>query len=385
MTLIELVRKNLFRKPLRTILTVFAIFIAFAIFGVLATFQNAMNAGIDTAGADRLIVTNKINFTLQMPIAYVQRTRGVEGVKIVTHADWFGGYYQDPRIFFAAIAVEPASYLDIYPEYLLPPAQRQAFISDRTALLAGETVAKQFGWKVGDRIPLKSNIFQQKNGSDAWDFTLVGIIKGETARVDTNFVIFQYEYFKETRSFGGDTIGWMIVKTQSPKDNANVMKAVDVMFANSPFETETQTEQAFAKAFLEQAGDLGFIISAVVGAAFATILLIVGNTMMLTVRERTNEIAVMKTIGFTSQRIFGLVIGESLLLTVIGGALGLLVAWLLSFALQNATGGAFGPMTFTPGIAIWSVVLMAMLGLLTGLIPALRAMRINVVTALGRK
>lgn len=385
MTLIDLVGKNLFRKRLRTLLTVIAIFIAFAIFGVLATFQNAMNAGIDTAGADRLIVTNKINFTLQMPIAYVQRTRGVEGVRNVAQADWFGGYFRDPRIFFAAIAVDPVPYLDIYPEYLLPPAQRQAFISDRTALVAGETVAKQFGWKVGDRIPLKSNIFQQKNGSDAWDFNLVGIIKGETERVDTNFVIFQYNYFNDTRSFGSDTIGWMIVKTQHPKDNAKVMKAVDDMFANSPFETATQTEQAFAKAFLEQAGDLGFIISAVVGAAFATILLIVGNTMMLTVRERTNEIAVMKTIGFTSQRIFGLVIGESLLLAVIGGALGVLVAWLLSFALQNATGGTFGPMTFTPGIAIWSVVLMALLGLLTGLIPALRAMRINVVTALGRK
>jgi putative ABC transport system permease protein len=385
MTLIELVRKNLFRKKLRTILTVVAIFIAFAIFGVLATFQNAMNAGIDTAGADRLIVTNKINFTLAMPIAYVQRTRGVKGVRTVAHADWFGGYFRDPRIFFAAMAVDPAPYLEIYPEYLLPPAHREAFLRDRTTLVAGKTVADQFGWKVGDRIPLKSNIFQQKNGSDTWDFTLVGIITGETPRVDTNFVIFHYDYFKDTRSFGGDTIGWMIVKTQSPKDNAGVMKDVDQMFANSPFETETQTEQAFAKAFLEQAGDLGFIITAVVGAAFATILLIVGNTMMLTVRERTNEIAVMKTIGFTSERIFALVIGESLLLAVIGGALGVLVAWLLSFALQNATGGAFGPMTFTPGIAIWSLVLMGLLGLLTGLIPAVRAMRINVVSALGGK
>lgn len=385
MTLIELVRKNLFRKKLRTILTVVAIFIAFAIFGVLATFQNAMNAGVDTAGADRLMVTNKINFTLQMPIAYVQRTRSVEGIKLVSHADWFGGYFRDPRIFFAAIAVDPPTYLQIYPEYLLPPEHRQAFLSNRTTLVAGKAVADQFGWKVGDRIPLKSNIFQQKDGSDTWDFTLVGIIKGESTRIDTNFVIFHYDYFKDTRSFGGDTIGWMIIQTQSPKDNTRVMKEVDSLFANSPFETETQTEQAFAKAFIEQAGDLGFIITAVVGAAFATILLIVGNTMMLTVRERTNEIAVMKTIGFTSERIFALVIGESLLLAVIGGALGVFVAWLLSFALQNATGGTFGPMTFTPGIAMWSVVLMGLLGLLTGLIPAVRAMRINIVSALGGK
>jgi putative ABC transport system permease protein len=385
MTFLQLIRKNLFRKKLRTTLTVISIFVAFLIFGVLAVFQNAMNAGVDTAGADRLIVTNKINFTLQMPIAYVQRTRGVEGVNLVSHADWFGGYFRDQRVFFAAIAVDPQSYLDLYPEYLLPAEQRQAFLTTKTGLVAGETVAKQFGWKVGDRIPLKSNIFQQRNGSDAWDFSLVGIIKGETARVDTNFVIFHYDYFKETRSFGGDTIGWMIVRTASAKDNARVMDAVDAMFANSPFETETQTEQAFAKAFLEQAGDLGFIITAVVGAAFATILLVVGNTMMLTVRERTNEIAVMKTIGFTSTRVFGLVIGESLLLAFIGGTLGVAVAWLLSFGLQNATGGMFGPMTFTPGIALWSFVLMALLGLLTGLLPALRAMRLNVVSALGGK
>lgn len=385
MTLVELVQKNLFRKRLRTILTVVAIFVAFAIFGVLATFQNALNAGVDTAGADRLVVTNKINFTLPMPIAYVQRARAVEGVETVSFASWFGGYFQESRNFLVAFAVDPQTYLEIYPEYVLPPGQRQAFLGDRASLVAGKVVADTYGWKVGDRIPIKSNIWRQKDGSDTWDFTLAGIATGSTARIDTNFVMFHYEYFKETRSFGGDTIGWMIVKTKNPKFNDTAIKTIDTAFANSPFETETRTEQAFNKAFIEQAGDLGFIIVAVVGAAFATILLIVGNTMMLTVRERTNEIAVLKTIGFTSNKIFGLVISESLLLALIGGSLGVLVAWLFSFVLQNATGGNFGPMTFTPGIAIWSFVLMALLGFLTGLIPAWRAMNINVVSALGGK
>ena len=384
MTLVELVRKNLFRKRLRTILTIIAIFMAFAIYGVLATFQNAMSAGIDTAQADRLMVTNKINFTLPMPYAYVERVRNIKGIAQVTHSNWFGGYFRDATVFFPALAVDPQSYLDIFPEYLLPAAQRQAFINDKIALVAGRTLAQKFGWKVGDRIPLKSNIFQQKNGSDTWDFVIAGIADGANDRVDTNFVIFHYDYFKDTRSFGGDTIGWMILKTTSAKENAQVMKIIDAQFANSPFETETQTEQAMARAFLEQAGDLGFIITAVVGAAFATILLIVGNTMMLTVRERTNEIAVMKTIGFTTNKIFGLILGESMLLALIGGTLGVLAAWLFSFALRGPL-SQFGPASFTPGTAITAFVLMALLGFLTGIIPAYRAMKTDVVTALGRK
>lgn len=384
MTLIDFVAKNLLRKRLRTILTVVAIFVAFLIFGILATFQNAMTAGIDSAAANRLMVTNKINFTLQMPIAYVNRARSVKGIKNITHADWFGGYYQDQRVFFAAFAVDPQSYLEIYPELLMPAVQRQAFLTNKTALLAGKAVADQFGWKVGQRIPLKSNIFTQRNGSDTWDLELVGIFTGASPQVDTNNVLLHYEYFKDTRSFGGDTIGWMVLKTESAKENAQVMKDVDAMFANSPFETETQTEQAMARAFLEQAGDLGFIITSVVGAAFATILLIVGNTMMLTVRERTNEIAVMKTIGFTTRGIFGLILSESMLLALIGGTLGVIAAWLFSFMIAGPL-SQFGPVAFTFNTALTAFALMALLGFLTGIIPAYRAMSTNVVTALGRK
>lgn len=385
MTFLQLIRKNLFRKKLRTILTVISIFVAFTIFGVLAVFSSALNAGVDLAGADRLIVTNKINFTLPMPIAYVSRARAVEGVQNVAHASWFGGYYQEPKNFLVAFAVDPAAYLDIYPEYILPPGKREAFLSDRGGLLVGKTVADTYGFKVGDRVPIKSNIWRQKNGSDTWDFTVSGIITGKEARVDTNFVMFHYEYFKETRDVGGDTVGWMIVKTANAKANEKIMRTIDAQFANSPFETETKTEQAFNKAFIEQMGDLGFIIFSVVGAAFVTIILIVGNTMMLTVRERTNEIAVLKTIGFTGQRIFALILGESLLLALIGGLLGVAAAFLMATGMQQATGGAFGPMTFTPDIAIISFLLMAGLGLLTGLLPAIRAMNLDVVTALGRK
>ena len=384
MTFLQLIRKNLFRKKLRTALTIFAIFIAFLIFGVLATFQNGMNAGVDLAGADRLIVTNKINFTQPMPIAYVSRVAAVPGIARVAHASWFGGYYQEPKNFLVSFAIDPASYLDIYSEYIVAPAQREAFLRDRGGVLVGKVVADTYGFKVGDRIPLKSSIWRQKNGSDTWDFTVSGIVMPREARVDTNFVMFHYEYFKETRDVGGDTIGWMIVKTANTNDNERIIKTIDTQFANSPFETETKTEQAFNKAFIEQLGDLGFIIFAVVGSAFVTILLIVGNTMMLTVRERTNEIAVLKTLGFTGERIFALIIGESLLLAVIGGLLGVGLAWLASFGMAQAM-SSYGPMTFSLSTALISFVLIAILGLLTGFAPAYRAMKLDVVTALGRK
>jgi putative ABC transport system permease protein len=384
MTLIELVRKNLFRKRLRTILTIVAIFVAFLIFGVLATFQKALNAGVEVAGADRLITVNKINFTLPMPLAYATRTAAVPGVKQVAHAEWFGGYYQEPRNFLVAFAVDPKNYLDIYPEYVMPPAQREAFLRDKTGILVGKAVADQFGWKVGDRLPLKSNIYRQKNGSDTWDFTIAGIVTGNDARVDTNFVMFHYQYLADTRSFGDGTTGWMILKTADTKENPRIMREVDALFANSAFETETKTEQAFNKAFAEQLGDLGFIVTSVVGAAFVTILLIVGNTMMLTVRERTNEIAVMKTIGFTTNRIFGLVLAESMLLALIGGILGVIAAWLFSFALAGPL-SRFGPVAFSYDTALTAFVLMALLGFLTGVIPAYRAMSTNIITALGRK
>lgn len=384
MTFLDLVRKNLFRKRLRTILTIVAIFVAFVIFGVLATFQNAINAGVEVAGADRLITVNKINFTLPMPIAYATRTAAVPGVKQVAFAEWFGGYYQEPRNFLVAFGVDPKNYLEIYSELVVPPAQREAFLREKTSILVGKATADQYGWKAGDRLPLKSNIYRQKNGSDTWDFTIAGIYTGNDQRVDTTPVIFHFDYLADTRSFGDGTTGWMILKTADPKENARIMRDVDALFANSAFETETKTEQAFNKAFAEQLGDLGFIVGAVVGSAFITILLIVGNTMMLTVRERTNEIAVMKTIGFTTRRIFGLVLSESMLLALIGGLLGVAFAWLISFAIAGPL-SRFGPVAFSLDTAATAFVLMALLGLLTGLIPAIRAMNTDIVTALGRK
>jgi putative ABC transport system permease protein len=380
-----LVVKNLFRKKLRTSLMLVSILIAFLIFGVLAGFERAFSAGEDVAAADRLVVVNKINFTQPLPIAYFNRVKGIEGVRQVTHFNWFGGYYQDPKNFLIAMAVDPESYMQVYDDQIIVPAEsRQAFLRERTGALVGENMLKKWGWKVGDRIPVMSNIFTQKDGSRTWDFTIVGTFTGRKPNIDTNFMAFHYQYFNETQNLGRDMIGWMALNTTSPSQNERVAKTIDQMFANSPYETSTDTEKAFNKAFAAQLGNIALIVTLVVSAAFATILMIVGNTMVMAVRERTREIGVLKTLGFPGGRILRMVLGESLLLALLGGIPGIILAALFAAALETSVGNFIPGFAVTPGIALTAVGLMIALGLATGLIPAINAMRLNIATALGR-
>ncbi len=382
----DLVRKNLFRRKLRAALMIVSILIAFMIFGVLAGFYRAFTAGEDRAAADRLITVNKINFTQPMPIAYFNRVRAVDGVRQVTHANWFGGYYQDPKNFLMTLAIEPATYFDVYRSELdVRPEQLQAFISDRSSAVIGESMARKWGWKVGDRVPVASNIFTQRsNGSHTWDFTIAGIVKGKAEQVSTDFLLFQYAYFDETRTFGKDTIGWLILQTNSPENNDRVAKTIDAMFANSTAETSTDTEKAFGKAFAAQFGNIALIVFLVVGAAFVTILMIVGNTMALSIRERTREIGVLKTLGFSGPRILRMVLGESVLLALLGGLPGLAIAALITIALRASLANIAPAFAVSPVIALQGIALMIALGLFTGVIPALNAMRLKIATALGR-
>jgi putative ABC transport system permease protein len=381
----DLVRKNLFRRKLRAILMIVSILVAFLIFGVLAGFYRAFNAGEDRAAADRLITVNKINFTQPLPIAYFNRVRAVEGVRQVTFANWFGGYYQEPKNFIIALAIEPATYFDVYRnEFDIAPDALQAFIRDRSSAVVGEALAHKWGWKVGDRIPLKSNIFSQRSGGQTWDFTIAGIVKGKAEHVDTNFLLFQYNYFDETRSFGKDTIGWMILQTTAPENNDRVAKAIDAMFANSSAETSTDTEKAFGKAFAAQFGNIALIVTLVVGAAFVTILMIVGNTMALSIRERTREIGVLKTLGFSGPRILRMVLGESILLALLGGIPGLVLAWLATMALRTSLQNVAPAFSVSWDIVLQGLGLMIALGLITGMIPAINAMRLQIAAALGR-
>ncbi|HMA72883.1 MAG TPA: FtsX-like permease family protein [Xanthobacteraceae bacterium] len=385
MNALTLVRKNLFRRKLRAILMIVSILIAFLIFGVLAGVYASFTAGEDRAAADRLVVVNKVNFTQPLPMAYYNRVRSVTGVRQVTHANWFGGYYQDPRNFLIVMAVEPETYTDVFSrDFDFGPEARQAFIRTRTGALVGEAMARKWGWKLGDRVPIASNIFSQRNGSHTWDFDIVGIFTGKTQQSDTNLMFFQYDYFDETRSFGKDTIGWLVLQTANPAENDRISKAIDAMFVNSTAETATDTEKAFNKAFAAQFGNIALIVVLVVGAAFVTILMIVGNTMALTVRERTREIGVLKTLGFTGGRILRLVLGESVLLSLLGGLPGLALAALATAALRPSVSNLLPGFALTVDIVAEAIVLMLALGLVTGLIPALNAMRLQIATALGR-
>jgi putative ABC transport system permease protein len=381
-----LVCKNLFRRKLRAILMIVSILVAFMIFGVLASFYGAFTANEDRSAADRLVVVNKINFTQPLPIAYFNRVQSIPGVRRISHANWFGGYYQDPKNVLITMAVEPETYTEIFSrDFDFPAEMRAAFVRDRTGALVGETMARKWGWKVGDHVPIQSNIFIQHNGSRTWDVNIVGIFKPKDgAQVDTNLMFLQYAYLDETRSFGKDTIGWLVLQTTAPSENDRVSKAIDTMFVNSVAETSTDTEKAFNKAFAAQFGNIALIVVLVVGAAFVTILMIVGNTMALTIRERTREIGVLKTLGFPGGRILRLVLGESVLLALLGGIPGLLLAWLITSQLSQSIAFMLPGLRLNALIVGEAIALMLALGFITGIIPALNAMQLKIAAALGR-
>ena len=378
-----LIFKNLVRNKMRLFLTVFATFIAFLVYGLLTAFQIALDSGVELSADDRLVVVNKINFTQPLPIAYVNKVRAVDNIVELTHLNWFGGYYQDPKNQIVMMAVEPESFLEVFTELKVSPEARESWVNNRQGLIAGESIAKNLGWKVGDRIPVNSNIFSQNDGRTDWDFDVSAIYTGEDPQTDTNSVYFHYEYFNETKSFGKDYVGWLGVRTTSPDLNEKVIHDIDDMFANTPFETETVPEKAFSKAFLEQIGNLGLILTSVVLAAFFIILVIVGNSMVLTIRERTKEIGVMKTLGFTSPRVFFMVLAESLLLAIIGGTLGLLAANML-VNIVNELPIQLPTLVLDGSVIVKAVLIMLALGFVTGIIPAVNAMRLNIITALGR-
>lgn len=380
-----LIYKNLTRKPLRLFLTCFSIFIAFLIYGAVATLKSALDAGVDLAADNRLVVVNKINFTQPLPVSYAQKVAAIEGVENVTYANWFGGYYQEARNQIVSMAVEPESWLRVYDrEIVLTPEERAAWLGNRQGMIVGENLAQRLGWKVGDRVPVSSNIFSHEDGGQTWDFVVEGIFSGSDPQHDTNSMYFHYKYFMETQSFGGEWIGWITLTTTDPKFNQRIADDIDSSFANSQAETDTSTEQAFSKMFIEQVGNIGLIIFGVVFTAFFTILILAGNTMALAVRERTGEIAVLKTLGFAAPRIFKMVLTESLLIALIGGLTGLAAAWLV-VEMARGTMAQFLPnLILGSGILVQAVALMLLLGLITGLLPALNALRLNIVTAFNR-
>ncbi|MBL4537079.1 MAG: ABC transporter permease [Oceanicaulis sp.] len=382
---LTLIRKSLFRKKTRAILLILSIMTAFLIFGALASIDRVLNSSEELSRADRLVTVNKINFTQTMPFAYWGRVEGVDGVQAVTHASWFGGYFQDVRNFVQSFVVDMDSYLVVYPELELPADQRAALAERRDCVAVGADLAEQYEWSVGDRFPLSSNIWRQQDGSSAWDVEVCAILTTEDEDLPTNYLLMQYDYYNEALAFNRDQIGWMIMLTGDPAINDEVSQRIDDMFANSPAETETTTEAAFSQAFVEQLGNIGLILSLVVSAAFATILMIVGTTMVMAINERTKEVGVMKTLGFSSSRIFTHVLSESVLLSLVGGLLGLGAAVLLLSGIAQVAGGQLPGLGVGRDTWIQAFGLMIAFGLVTGFVPALNAMRLKIVDALGKE
>jgi putative ABC transport system permease protein len=383
MKFLHLIWSNLRRKKLRTSLTLLSIVVAFILFGFLSAIQQALVGGVQMAGADRLVVRHKVSIIRSLPESYKARMDRIPGVDFATHQTWFGGVYQDPKNFFMQNPVVPEEFMKMHPEIILPPDQMQAWLATRTGAIVGRKSAERFHWKIGDKAPIRSTIWTQADGSRTWTFDIVGIYDGKDKNVDTTPLFFRYDYFDEARRAGKGQVGWYSIRIKDPAQAAAVAKRVDAEFENSDAETKTEPEGAFIQAWASQIGNIVFIVAAILSAVFFTILLVTGNTMAQAVRERTGELGVLKAIGFTNAQIVSFVLAESCLLTVLGGALGLGLAWLM-ISRGDPTGGILPLFSLPARDLLTGFGISIALGFVTGIFPALQAMRLRVADALRR-
>lgn len=380
----SLIWAQLFRSRTRTLFTLLSVVTAFLLFGMLDSVRVAFNSGGNSvAGANRLVVTSRLSITQSLPIRLEPQIRQVEGVRDVTYAMWFGGIYQDPKNFFPNFSVAP-NYFDIYREFEIPKEQVEAFRNTRTGAIVGQSLATQFGWKIGDTIPMQATIFP-RGGSNDWPLQLVGIFRSKntaTAANDERQLMMNWKYFDESNDYIKNQVSWYTVTLDNPDHASRVAQAIDAISANSDHESKSQTESAFQQAFIKQFADIGMIVTSIMGAVFFTLLLLTGNTMAQAVRERIPELATLKTLGFKDGTVLALVMVESVLLVGLGGALGLCLAALALPAMAPKTMGMLLPhvpfQTWLVGAG-----LIVLIGLVVGVLPALRAKRLKIVDALA--
>jgi putative ABC transport system permease protein len=380
-----LIWKNVWRKKVRTTLTILSVFVAFLLFALLNAIGHAFTAGEDVANAERLVVIDKVSLINSIPISYMNRIASTPAVAEVTHASWFGGFYQDTRNQFPQFPTDPASYFDMYPELEIPEDQLEAFAKTRTGAVVGHELAAKYGWKIGDRIPIQATIWPKADGSRSWEFDLVGIFSNSEPRASSAFMLLNYDYFDEARQYGNGSVGWYVLRINKGADPIEVASTIDEGFANSPNETKTSTEAAFAASFAKQFGNIALIVRLILGAVFFTLLLVAGNTMAQSIRERISEIAVLKTLGFADRSVLFVVLSESILIMLIGGLLGLGTGWILVQGLSQQMAATL-PGVFLSGAAvIFGVIGMVAAGVVAGVFPAAKAMRLTIVDALARR
>ena len=376
-----LIFSNLFRKKVRLLLTLGSFAVALFLFAFLAVVREAFNRGGGIASATRLITINRVSLIQPLPLSYGDKIARIPGVQRVTHDNWFGGVYQDEKNFFPQFVIDPQNQRQVYPELLVLDDQWNAFLKDRQGAIVGAATAKRFGWKIGDRIPIKTSLY----GGGAWEFNLDGIYHGQRPADDETQFWFQWDYFEERvpDRLKGLT-GWYTVKLDSPDDAIRVARAIDAEFANSPYETKTDTESAFAAGWVKQFGNIEFLILAIGSVVFFTLLLVTGNTMAISVRERTGELAILKAIGFKDGSVLVLVLVEALAIALFGGILGLALAELAIPVLAAKLSGMLPNLILSKTMLAEGLGFALLVGAASGLLPGIGAMRLRVVEAFRR-
>lgn len=377
MKYLHLIVKNLLRKKFRTFLTIGSFIVALFLFGLLNTIETSFNQ-VDLAGANRLVIRNKVSIIQPLPYSYRDQLKQIDGVDEVTYFVWFGGIYQDRKNFFPNFGVDPETALLVYPEYLIPDDQFEAFKSDRQGCIVGRDLVKRFGWKIGDRVPLEGTIW-----GGTWEFNVRAIYDVASKEMSSNEFWFHYDYLEERRPFFKGTVGWYGLTIDDPGQAVQVAEAIDDRFANSPWETKTETERAFLTGWANQMGNIKLLILSIGAVVFFTLLLVTGNTMAISVRERTGEFAVLKTVGFTDRAVLSLIIAESMCVAAVGGAIGLILAKAFTLG-GDPTGGMLSVFNLPTSDIVTGFVLALTVGLVSGVIPGSYAMRMKVVDALRR-
>lgn len=379
MKVFKLIFKNALRHKLRSILTIIGIAVAVIAFGMLRTMVSAWNAGVEASAADRLITRQAVSFIFPLPYSYRDKIAQIPGVEKVSFMSWFQGVYKDKNQFFARMGADAETIFEVYPEFVLTKDELANFKKERNACIVGETIAKQYGFKIGDIIPIEGDIFPGR-----WEFVVKGIYKPKFNTTDATQMIFHWQYIDERMKVEAPVrageVGWYIVKISNPANAANISAQIDALFKNSPAETKTETERAFTQGFMSSVSSIITAMDFMSFVIIGIIMLVLGNTMIMSARERTREYAVFKTLGFSAFHLTGLILGESLLISMLGGGLGLLITFPLveGFA-QVIPKGFFPIFRLETATIILSCGSALLVGVLSSIFPIHRALNTKIV------
>lgn len=382
MRILKLIIKNSFRHKLRTILTILGISIAVFAFGLLRTVVTAWNAGVEASAANRLVVRQAVSFIFPLPLAYRDQIAKIPGVDVVTYANWFQGVYIDKNQFFARLAVDAETIFKVYPEFLISDDEYQTFLKERNSCIIGQGIAKQYNLKIGDLMTIEGDIYPGE-----WQFVVRGIYKPRDKTTDATQMLFHWDYLNERLKEMGsgriNQVGWYVVKIHDPNQTASISEQIDALFKNSRAETKTESERAFQQGFVQASSAILTSINVISFVIIGIIMLVLGNTMIMSARERTREYAVFKTIGFSAKHMVVLILGESLFISALGGILGLVLAFpIVDGVSQVIPKGMFPIFELEPITLIFAVSAAILIGGVASIFPIMKALKTSIVDGL---